>query len=130
MNMNINETWNKELIMQFNHGKPFPGKSGGNGNNTTLVDRYVGISKRAIQKNGSAGQQQTHIGSPSSFFIRLIILSEITGIVNGYFQSRMHKKRAGYRPAFDDEPLLRFPRTFWRGKTIALGARGPQSGTP
>ena len=68
MNMNINETWNDQTVMQFNDGKAFLGKGGGNGNNTALVNGEVHILKASVQKNGSAGQQQIHVISPSSSF--------------------------------------------------------------
>ena len=66
MNMNINETWNKEMVMQFNDRKAVPGKGGGNRNNTALVDGDISGLERAVKENGSAGKQQTHGISPSS----------------------------------------------------------------
>ena len=36
MDMDINETWNNQLLMQFNDRKTFPGKGGGDRNNTAF----------------------------------------------------------------------------------------------
>ena len=57
MNMDINETWNNQMVVQFNDGKAFLGKGGGNGNKTALVNRNIQVLNGSNTKNGSAGQQ-------------------------------------------------------------------------
>jgi hypothetical protein len=96
MNVDIDETWNDQTIMQLDHGNVFLG----NGNNTTLVNGKVTIYKVPIQKNGSASQQQTHIRSPSIILFRFSILSKNATIVNGFYQKWPYKKRTGNRSAF------------------------------
>ncbi len=64
MNVNIYETWNNEMVIQFNDGSAVPGKTGGNGNNTPFGNGNIQGLEAPAAKDGPAGQQQTHRRSP------------------------------------------------------------------
>jgi hypothetical protein len=71
MNVNINETWNDETMMQFNDGSALSGKTGGNGNNTPFGNGNFQRLEAPAAKDGPAGQQQTHRRSPLYFLNEL-----------------------------------------------------------
>lgn len=69
MYVNINETWNNKIIMNFNNGTMLPGKGRGNGNNTAVFNQHVRRMKSAVLKYVAAGQQKTH-GVPPCYLYR------------------------------------------------------------
>ena len=81
MNVNINETWNYQSVMQFNDGSAASGKIGGNGNNTPLGNGNIQRLKASVEKDSSSGQQQMHRCSPLGFF-RKDMIPENRGFVN------------------------------------------------
>ena len=64
MNVNINETWNDKTMIQFHDGRAVSGKTGGNGNNTPFGNGNFQGMESPAEKDGPAGQQQTHKHSP------------------------------------------------------------------
>ena len=72
MNVNIYETWNNEMVIQFNDGSAVTGKAGGDGNNTAFGNGNIQGLEAPAAKDGPAGQQQTHRHSP------LHVLNEIS----------------------------------------------------
>ena len=60
MDMDINETWNDQLIMQFNDGSTLLRNGGRNGNNTAFIHENIGVDETFTGIHGSALQQQTH----------------------------------------------------------------------
>jgi len=82
MNMNINEAWNNETVIQFDDAGASPGKAGGNRNNTPLVNGDIQGLEAPVAKDGPAGQQYTHRRSPLHF-TQGVIISEKTSVVNG-----------------------------------------------
>ena len=67
MNVNINEAWNNQPVIQFNDGSAVPGKTVGNRNNTPFGNGNLHGLKAPAAKDGPAGQQQTHRRSPLQF---------------------------------------------------------------
>ena len=103
MNMDINETWNYQTIMQFNDGSAFTGKGGGNGNNTALVNGNIHILEFSIPENGPAGQQQTHVSSPSSLIHSTYYIIGKRGPCQPLFSGKGHKKSEAERLLFGRE---------------------------
>ena len=109
MNMNINETWNDQMIMQFNDGKPFREEGRRIVNNTAFGNGNIHILKSSVQKNGSAGQQQIHGVLLSSCCFSTYDFIGKSGGCQRHFRSELYKKRAESRPAFGEfieEPEL------------------------
>jgi hypothetical protein len=68
MDMNINETWNDQAVIQFNNPCTALGKGGANGNNAAFGNGNVQGLKASPAEHGPAGQNH-HIGvSPLRFF--------------------------------------------------------------
>ena len=83
MDMNINETWNDQLILQFNDGSTLLGNGGRNGNNAALVYENIGIYESIPGVDCSAFQQQTHTTCAPLIHIQFI-LYERKWLVNQY----------------------------------------------
>ena len=130
MNMDINETWNYQTIMQFNDGSAFTGKGGGNGNNTALVNGNIHILELSVPENGPAGQQQTHVGSPSSLIHSTYYIIGKRRPCQPLFSGKGHKKSEAERLLFGIRKSAPPPgggRTLF---ALSCGSRGCRSDAP